>query len=128
MEFPVRILLALAALSGLMGVAGGAFGAHAAASEQAKAWMQTGGHYQLTHAVAIFAAFGLWRIAGGGASMAAAWLFLAGSLVFAGSLYAMAMGAPRWFGAITPIGGGLLILGWAALAWAAATGARSELI
>ena len=63
MEFPVRILLALAALSGLMGVAGGAFGAHAAASEQAKAWMQTGGHYQLTHAVAIFAAFGLWRIA-----------------------------------------------------------------
>jgi uncharacterized membrane protein YgdD (TMEM256/DUF423 family) len=128
MEFPVRILLALAALSGLLGVAGGAFGAHAAASDQAKAWMQTGGHYQLIHAVAVFAAFGLWRMAGGGAPMISAWLFLIGSLVFAGSLYAMGLGGPRWLGAVTPIGGGLLILGWAALAWAAVTGARSELI
>src|SRR4051812_20160904 len=128
MELSVRTLLVLAALSGLMGVAGGAFGAHAAATEQAKAWMQTGGHYQLVHAVAVFAAFGLWRMAGGGAPMISAWMFLIGSLVFAGSLYAMAMGAPRWLGAITPIGGGLLILGWAALAWAAAIGGRSELI
>lgn len=128
MELSVRILLVLAALSGLCGVAGGAFGAHAAGSAEAKAWMQTGGHYQLIHAVAVFAAFGLWRMAGGGAPMISAWLFLAGSAVFAGSLYAMALGAPRWLGAITPVGGGLLLLGWAALAWAAATGARSELV
>jgi uncharacterized membrane protein YgdD (TMEM256/DUF423 family) len=128
MELSVRILLVLAALSGLCGVAGGAFGAHAAASEQAKGWMQTGGHYQLVHAVAVFAAFGLWRMAGGGASMISAWLFLVGGAVFAGTLYAMAFGAPRWLGAVTPIGGALLMLGWAALAWAAATGARSELV
>jgi uncharacterized membrane protein YgdD (TMEM256/DUF423 family) len=78
--------------------------------------------------VAVFAAFGLWRMAGGGAPMVSAWLLLAGSALFSGTLYAMALGAPRWLGAATPIGGALLLAGWAALAWAAATGARSELV
>jgi uncharacterized membrane protein YgdD (TMEM256/DUF423 family) len=128
MDLSARILLVLAALSGMGGVMGGAFGAHAAGSAEARAWMQTGGHYQLIHALAVFAAFGVWRMGGGAAPLAAGWLFLAGSLVFAGSLYAMAMGAPRWLGAVTPVGGALLILGWAALAWAGATAARSELI
>ena len=128
MDLSARILLVLASLSGLCGVAGGAFGAHAAASPEARAWMQTGGHYQLIHALAVFAAFGVWRMGGGAAPLAAGWLFLAGGLVFAGSLYAMAMGGPRGLGAVTPIGGALLILGWAALAWAALTTARTELI
>ena len=42
-----------------------------------------------------------------------------GAAIFAGTLYAMALGAPRWLGAITPIGGSLLIAGWVALAWTA---------
>ena len=46
---------------------------------------------------------------------------LAGSLVFSGTLYAMTLGAPRWLGAVTPIGGLLLLAGWLLLAW----GARS---
>ena len=46
-----------------------------------------------------------------------AWLFVAGGAVFAGTLYLMALGAPRWLGAITPIGGALLIAGWLWLAW-----------
>lgn len=128
MDLTARILLVVASLSGLCGVAGGAFGAHAAASPEARVWMQTGGHYQLIHALAVFAAFGIWRIGGGAAPLAAGWLFVAGSLVFAGSLYAMAMGGPRVLGAVTPIGGVLLILGWAALAWAVLTTARAELI
>lgn len=128
MDLSARILLTLAALSGLSGVAGGAFGAHAVGSTEARAWMQTGGHYQLIHALAVFAAFVLWRISGGAAPLVAGWLFVVGSAIFAGSLYAMAMGGPRLLGAITPIGGGLLLLGWAALAWAAVTAARTELI
>ncbi len=94
---------------------------------QAKGWLETGAHYQLVHALAVFACVMLWR-QGGAAAQIAAWLFLAGGFVFAVTLYAMALGAPRWLGAVTPIGGVLLILGWAALAWTALTGTRSTLV
>ena len=127
MEFETRIWMLLASLSGLLGVAAGAFGAHGVGDPQAKAWLQTGGHYQLIHALAVFACVFLWRL-GGSTAQVAAWLFLAGSTIFAGTLYAMALGGPRGLGAVTPIGGVLLILGWAALAWTALTGARSTLI
>lgn len=99
----------LAALSGALAVAAGAFGAHAAEG-QAQAWLQTGGQYQLVHAVAALVAVQR------GARMPAG-LFVAGSAIFAGTLYAMALGAPRWLGAITPIGGSALILGWLWLGW-----------
>ena len=48
-----------------------------------------------------------------------AWLFVVGDAVFAGTLYLIAVGAPRWLGAVTPIGGALLIGGWLWLAWGA---------
>ena len=51
-----------------------------------------------------------------------AWLFVAGAGIFAGTLYLMALGLPRWLGAITPIGGTLLISGWLWLAVAALRG------
>jgi uncharacterized membrane protein YgdD (TMEM256/DUF423 family) len=127
MEPQPRIWLALASLSGLMAVAAGAFGAHGVADPQAKAWLQTGAHYQLTHALAVFACFILWRM-GAGAAQAAAWMFLAGGFIFAGTLYLMAFGAPRWLGAVTPIGGGLMILAWALLAYAALAGAKTTLV
>jgi uncharacterized membrane protein YgdD (TMEM256/DUF423 family) len=47
-------------------------------------------------------------------------LFIGGGAIFAGTLYLMALGAPRWLGAVTPIGGALLIAGWLWLAWSAA--------
>jgi uncharacterized membrane protein YgdD (TMEM256/DUF423 family) len=103
------LLAVLAALSGAIAVMAGAYGAHGATGQAAE-WLRTGAHYQLIHAVAIFA------VAGRPSGQAAGWLFLAGGAVFAGTLYAMAFGAPRWFGAITPIGGLGLILGWLALA------------
>jgi len=102
-------LAILAALSGALAVGAGAFGAHAASGEAAE-WLKTGGHYQLVHAVAALVAMRL-------EARGPAWLFVAGGLIFAGTLYLMALGAPRWFGAITPIGGALMIGGWLWLAW-----------
>lgn len=105
-------LVALAGLSGALAVAAGAFGAHGA-SGKAVEWLRTGATYQLVHAAAALAALGLPR--GRGAVL----LMLAGALVFSGTLYAMAFGAPRWFGAITPLGGVAMIGGWLLLALAA---------
>jgi uncharacterized membrane protein YgdD (TMEM256/DUF423 family) len=120
-----RIWLVLASLSGFVAVAAGAFGAHGAPTPEAKALLETGGHYQLVHALAVFACFVVWRLLEAPAAGVAAWLFLAGSLIFSCSLYALAFGAPRVMGAITPIGGLLLLAGWLTLAWAAYAGARS---
>lgn len=100
----------LAALSAALAVAAGAFGAHGAASPQAAEWLKTGGMYQLIHAVAALAIMGTTR--------GAAIMLLVGAAIFAATLYLMALGAPRWLGAITPIGGSLLIAGWLWAAWA----------
>ena len=108
------ILGILAALSGAIAVAAGAFGAHGA-SGPAVEWLKTGGHYQLIHAVAALVALRM-------DARGPAWLFVVGGAIFAATLYAMALGAPRWFGAITPIGGALLIGGWLWLAWSLRAG------
>jgi len=99
----------LAALSGALAVAAGAFGAHGA-NGQAEDWLRTGGQYQLIHAVAALVAL---RVDARGPG----WLFVGGAAVFAGTLYLMALGAPRWLGAVTPLGGAALIAGWLWLAW-----------
>jgi uncharacterized membrane protein YgdD (TMEM256/DUF423 family) len=117
----VRIWLALAALNGLMAVGAGAFGAHAAADPQAKEWLRTGAQYQLAHAVAALCCYGLMRAAVGPANWAA-WLFGFGALVFSGSLSLMALTGVRALGAVTPIGGVLLLIGWAMLIWGALAG------
>lgn len=109
------MLLVLIGLSGALAVAAGAFAAHGA-SEQAVDWLRTGAFYQLIHAVAALAV--VERL---GTKPPAA-LFLAGGAIFALTLYAMAFGAPRWLGAVTPIGGTLMILGWLWLAWIALRG------
>ncbi|MHA6723263.1 DUF423 domain-containing protein [Sphingomonas sp. RS2018] len=101
----------LAALSGALSIAAGAFGAHGAEGKAAE-WLRTGAQYQLIHAVAALVALQM-------GARGPAWCFLAGGAIFAGTLYAMAEGAPKWLGAVTPIGGALLIGGWAWLAWVA---------
>lgn len=108
--------LVTAGLLGAIAIALGAFGAHAlkerlALIPEASAWWQTATFYLLTHAVAIGAVAGrsVWPVR----------LWAAGSVIFAATLYAMALGAPRWFGAITPLGGSALIAGWVVLAWTA---------
>src|SRR5439155_1157460 len=95
-----RIWLTLASVWGFMAVGAGAFGAHGVSDPQAKGWLETGGHYQLIHALAVFACYVAWRLLEATAAGVAAWLFLAGALVFSGSLYLMAFGGPRWLGAV----------------------------
>ena len=105
------MLAVLAALSGAFAVAAGAYGAHGATGDAAE-WLKTGAQYQMIHAVAALVAVRM-------EARGPAWLFVIGAAIFALTLYAMALGAPRWFGAITPIGGALLIGGWLWLAWSA---------
>lgn len=108
------LLLTLAALSGAIAVAAGAFGAHGASGDAVN-WLRTGALYQMVHAVAVIALGGRWQGKGPAA------ILLAGATIFAFSLYAMAFGGPRWLGAITPIGGALMIAGWL---WLASRGLR----
>lgn len=99
-----------AALSGAIAVAAGAFGAHGAAGPVEAGWFATGGLYQLIHAVAALTVMRLSRVS--------AATLLVGVAIFSFSLYAMALGAPRWLGAIAPVGGTILIAGWISVAWA----------
>jgi uncharacterized membrane protein YgdD (TMEM256/DUF423 family) len=113
-----RIWLGLAALGGMLAVAIGAFGAHGVADPQAKAWMDTGATYLMVHCLAVFAAA---MVAGQGGWLAriAPPFFLGGGAIFCGTLTAMALGAPRILGAVTPIGGLMFLVGWLVLAVAA---------
>jgi len=104
---------------GFLGVAVGAFGAHALADvlvDERLGWYQTATLYHLVPAVAGVAA-GLAGARGGGRLLAAAGTCLAvGVAVFSGSLYVMAVTDMRWLGAVTPLGGVLLLVGWALFA------------
>lgn len=99
----MTILARLAALSAALAIAAGAFGAHVAQG-QAVEWLRTGATYQLIHAVAV--------VLLAERSPRTAAVLLVGAAVFAFTLYAMAAGAPRWLGAVTPVGGATMILGW----------------
>ena len=120
-----RGLIALAALNGLVAVCAGAFGAHGVNDPQVRDWLHTGAQYQLVHAAAGLACFALPATMARQAR-AAGWLFAIGALVFGGSLYLLALSGARAWGAVTPIGGVLMILGWAALIWGALSRARVE--
>lgn len=109
-----------AALTGLATVTLGAFGAHALADTlnvKQTGWWETATLYALIHSVA---ALSISLIASRKALRAGGWAFLIGVWVFSGSLYAMALGAPSILGAITPIGGVSLLIGWLCCAWSAA--------
>lgn len=114
-----RLFCCLGALSGALSVAAGAFGAHALKARLAPellAVFETGARYQGLHALALLAA--AWACAhwGGRLPRAAGWCFVAGTLLFSGSLYALALSGARTLGAVTPFGGVLLLAGWLLLA------------
>lgn len=114
----MRLWLVLAALGGLASVGFGAFGAHGVSDPKLQGWLRTGAEYGLAHCLAVFACAVVWQMGGTRAGLAPP-LFLAGVLLFSGSLYAMGLGGPRWLGAVTPLGGLAFMVGWAVLAWAA---------
>jgi uncharacterized membrane protein YgdD (TMEM256/DUF423 family) len=110
--------LTLAALGGFACVAAGAFAAHGISDPRAQELLRTGALYGFVHVLASLACAPLIPLGAGRARFAPPF-FLAGVLLFSGSLFALAAGAPRWVGAITPLGGLSFLAGWAVLAWAA---------
>ena len=118
MSAGMRNSLILAAALGLLCVATGAFAAHGLNDPRAQGWMRTGAEYGFVHVLASLACLPLMQAGARRAALAAPF-FLAGAVVFTGTLSAMALGAPLWLGAITPIGGVLFMIGWGVLAWAA---------
>ncbi len=111
----MRIFIALASLLGLIGVAAGAFGAHALEArldtDMLDVW-ETAAKYQMYHALALIAAGWLVGQTQSGWATAAGWAFFAGTLIFSGTLYVLALSGIKWLGAITPLGGTALIVGW----------------
>jgi uncharacterized membrane protein YgdD (TMEM256/DUF423 family) len=114
-----RFPLFAAGFFGLTGVTLGALGAHAMAATlsargMTHAW-ETASQYHLLHALALFAAALAVRSGGVVAPKLMLWavrLWVAGILLFSGSLYVLAVGGPRWLGPVTPLGGIALIAGW----------------
>jgi uncharacterized membrane protein YgdD (TMEM256/DUF423 family) len=113
-----RTWMTTAAIFGFFSVAAGAFAVHAISDPRAAELTRTAAMYQFMHAMASFACATFMNIGAVRARFAPAF-FQAGIVVFSGSLYALAAGAPSWMGAITPIGGVSFLIGWAVLAWAA---------
>ena len=117
-----RVFVSLGGLSGCLAVAAGAFAAHALRDRLSADMLdvfQTGATYQMYHALALVGVgILLARFSVGGSTWltAAGWLFVGGTILFSGSLYALALTVTRWLGAITPIGGVAFLLGWLALA------------
>ena len=119
-----RLAIVVGSAAMFVAVALGAFGAHALKSrltpDMSAVW-QTAVQYHAWHSLAVLAVgMLLLQWPGQRAVEVAGWLFVAGIVLFSGSLYAMALTGVRGLGAVTPIGGIAFLAGWAALAWAAA--------
>ena len=117
-----RVFTVIGALSACVAVAAGAFGAHllrGRLSPDLLSVFETGARYQMYHALGLLAVAA--ALAREPASMlrSAGWLFVAGTVLFSGSLYVLAATGARWLGAVTPLGGLCFLAGWIALALAA---------
>ena len=117
-----RVFFGLGAVSAGLAVALGAFAAHGLRSRisaDALATFETGARYHMYHALALLGV--AWAVTRWPSAWTAGWLFVAGTVLFSGSLYLLAVTGVRALGAITPLGGLAFILGWLALAWSAWT-------
>jgi uncharacterized membrane protein YgdD (TMEM256/DUF423 family) len=120
-----RLFLLAGAISGFLGVGAGAFGAHglrARLTPELLSVFETAVRYQMYHALALIAASWVASRWPGTLAGASGWLFVAGTVVFSGSLYALALSGMRWLGAVTPLGGVCFLAGWLCLAAAALRG------
>ncbi len=109
----------LGSLSALLGVALGAFGAHSlksSLSSEMLAIFETGVRYQMYHSFALVVAGWAFEKYSHTIFSKAAWSFVAGILLFSGSLYALALTESRWLGVVTPFGGLAFLVGWLLLA------------
>lgn len=117
-----RVFWTLGCVFALLAVGAGAFGAHALRDRlptDLLAVFETGARYQMYHALGLLGvawACSHWQ---GGLTVAAGWLFVAGIVIFSGSLYILALSGVRWLGAVTPLGGVAFLTGWLLLGLAA---------
>jgi uncharacterized membrane protein YgdD (TMEM256/DUF423 family) len=110
-----RVFLFLGAILGFLGVAGGAFGGHLLKERLLPEFLnifEIGVRYQMYHALALLALAWAFSRFGNGFLLTAGWLFLIGTLVFSGSLYALSLTGVKAWGAVTPLGGLALLAGW----------------
>jgi uncharacterized membrane protein YgdD (TMEM256/DUF423 family) len=117
-----RLFFRLGALSAMLAVAAGAFGAHELRTRltpEQLATFETAARYQIYHALALLGAARAVTRWPGWLPVAAGWLFVLGTLLFSGSLYTLVLSGSRWWGAITPVGGGAFLAGWICLALSA---------
>lgn len=115
-----RWLVLLGCVSAGLGVAAGAFGAHMLKDllePNMLAVYDTATRYQMYHAFGLVLSGLVVRVGRDSGASKAGWLFLAGTLLFCGSLYGVSLLGIRWLGAVTPVGGVLFIVGWVVLGW-----------
>jgi len=126
----VRMLLILTAIAGFSGVLAGTFGAHGLKSRLLPEMLDTfevGVRYHLIHAVALLGLAALRASVNRKWIVPVGWLFFIGIIIFAGSLYALAITGEKWLGMVTPFGGQLFLIGWLIIgvgAWRAKTADR----
>ncbi|MGH1372033.1 MAG: DUF423 domain-containing protein [Cellvibrionaceae bacterium] len=125
-----KSFLIVAGISGLFAVAIGAFGAHGLKDKidsSLLAAYHTGVQYHFYHTLALaLVAVLLIRFPGSSLLIASGWAFFIGIVLFSGSLYGLALGAPRWFGPITPLGGLSFMIGW--ILWVVGAWRLNELV
>lgn len=120
-----RMFFAIGSVLGLLAVAAGAFGAHALEARLAPDRLETwdlAARYQMVHALALLAVAWAATQWPRGWAVPAGWLLVAGVVIFCGTLYALALGGPRWLGAVTPMGGLAFLAGWLLLGLTALRG------
>jgi uncharacterized membrane protein YgdD (TMEM256/DUF423 family) len=119
----IKLFLVIAGISGFLSVALGAFGAHGLKDKLGPEMLeiyQKGVQYQFYHTFALLAVAILWKLfPEANLFGTAAWLFIAGIIIFSGSLYVLSLSGVRWMGAITPVGGLCFLAGWLLLFWQA---------
>lgn len=104
-----------AAVMGFTGVALGAFGAHGlkrVVEPELLAVFETGVRYQMYHTFALVAALFVGSMNGSPKAAQAGWFFIAGTVIFSGSLYLLSLTGLRSLGMVTPVGGVCFLIGW----------------
>ena len=122
-----RTFFILGSVFGMMAILAGTFGAHGLEQTVTPSLLQTfdtGVRYHMYHALALIGVAWACEHFGGKLPVAAGWLFVIGIIVFAGSLYLLAITGARWLGMITPIGGVAFVVGWLLLIVAGAQSRR----
>ena len=110
-----KVFLTIGAVSAFVGVAAGAFGAHGLKGRIPLTALETfevGVRYQMYHAFGLIAVAWVLTRWPGPHGVVAGWLFLAGIVIFSGSLYGLSLSGTKWLGAITPLGGLSFLAGW----------------